>query len=154
MKGVINSEFIHRLAGYVEAKIETFANANNLAPQLVAQRVAELLSPEGFGSEDRVSGVREDSTRLREVVGRAVEVGKRSPDRKTRGPYKRREKISGVEDKGKSFTMSAEARKRISDARRKWWASRTPEQRAKQVAASTSGVRKAKAKTAKLLRTK
>jgi len=138
MKGANEFENIcQRLAGYTEGKISNVANAYNLSEGRIAQRVAELLRSEG----DSVSSLSENSSPRTQVVGSTVEVGRHTPNKRTRSAYKRR---AETHVKVKKFTMTPAQKKRISLARKAWWASRTPEQRKAQIAATTRGARKAR----------
>lgn len=148
MKGAIPSEAIHEIKGYIHAKLETFASANNIPVEILSQRVAELLHP--MGSErmqDRVQNVRSYTPRRNKKQRGTVEMGRPAQNSGTSHLQPESDQSNQEGKTGKTrkkWTMSAEAKKRISEARKQYWANLTPEAKTKLVRKTTKAAIAAK----------
>lgn len=84
MKGVLSNEQLARIVGNIEGKLEIVANAHGISSIVLAQRVAELLHPEGQRTPNTVSSVSENPTGSHQGKRSTVEVGKRTSNSATR----------------------------------------------------------------------
>lgn len=90
--GVLTNEQLHRIVGNIEGQLQTFANNHGISSIVLAQRVAELLYPEGQRHEDSVSSLPQNPTVRNKIVGRKVEVGKLPSNSSSRATGK----VSGI----------------------------------------------------------
>lgn len=97
-------------AGYITRYVEDFAQHAEIPSAIFAERVAAILHGEWSGHKHRMPTLRPASTKGSAAMGE-VEVAKR-PRNAVQGIRKKRRKVS------------AAGRKRISEARRAWWAAK------------------------------
>lgn len=132
-KHVETDHHVAYAVGHVEAWLEIYAKSiQSPGPEFTARVATLLLAQTGgtqLGTEHHLSSLPRHSTKRHQAL-ESMEVARRSPRHSSRKGHKR--------------TMSAAARKRISQARKRWWRDLKPIERKRMLVK----LREAKAKAA------